>query len=119
MGRLACVLALLCVGCFRLPDVPKPPTPEPDVVLDGTAAGVGKQYEADFRDSCRIAASKLRAGVWKTDREYLEGHRELQRIALEHSGRGFAARQQLEATPFDPDRMADWLEMVAKEGLPE
>jgi hypothetical protein len=30
MGRLACVLALLCVGCFRLPDVPKPPTPRPE-----------------------------------------------------------------------------------------
>lgn len=121
MGRLACVLALLCVGCYRLPDVKPSPKPEPkpdEVVVDGTAAGVARQFEADFRESCLLAAGKLRSGTWKTDREYLDGHKELMKVALEHSGSGFASRQQREATPFTPDRMADWLEAVAKEGQP-
>ncbi len=118
MIRLALLLCLCFVGCIGV----KPLPPEPDVpapVADGTISGVSQDYDADFRESCLKAAAKLRSGEWKTDRDYREGHKALRKIAVEHSGQPWADRQQREATPFEPAKMADWLEMVAKEGLPQ
>lgn len=125
MIRLALLLCLLsgCVGVDR----PVPPTPKPDPDGPSTIGRVAMQYEADFRESCVIAAGKLRSGEWKTDREYLNGHKALRKVATDHSGQPFADRQQLEGyprnaegeqLPFDPAHMAEWLEMMAREGQP-
>jgi hypothetical protein len=116
--RLTLLALLLFAGCVRVPDAVTPP-PRP---VDGTISSMSRQYDADFRESCLKAAAKLRKNddgkrEWNTDREYLEGHRALRKIAVEHSGQEFANRQQLEATPFDPDKMANWLELVAREGV--
>jgi hypothetical protein len=113
----ALILLLLFAGCVRVPDAVTPPSP-----VDGTISSMSRQYDADFRESCLKAAAKLRKNAdgkreWNTDRDYLEGHRALRKIAVEHSGQVFADRQQLEATPFEPDRMANWLELVAREGV--
>lgn len=118
--RFALLLCLCLVGCIGAnPKPPAPPKPDaPTPVADGTIAGVGRDYEADFRESCLKAAAKLRSGEWKTDREYRDGHKGLRKIAVEHSGQPWADRQEREATPFDPLKMAEWLEKVAREGQP-
>lgn len=115
MIRLAVLLCLALCGCLKPVD---PPSPEPNVPSAGLISEMARQYDANFRESCLIAASKLRSGAWKTDREYLEGHKALRKLAVEHAGQAFADRQQAEATPFTPDAMAAWLEAVAKEGQP-
>ena len=116
MSRLAAALLLsLACGCVRAPE----PRPEPDVpVAESLTDEVGRRYAATLRQSCRDAAKKLRAGEWTTDRQYLDGHRLLMKDAVEAAGQPFAERQQAEATPFDADRMADWLERIAREGQP-
>jgi hypothetical protein len=116
MTRLTLLLFCLCVGCVRVP--PAPPKPDDVTPAAGLIGEMSRQYDANFRESCLIAAGKLRSGAWKTDREYLEGHKALRKIAVEHAGQAFADRQQAEATPFTPEKMADWLERVAKEGQP-
>lgn len=117
MSRLAAALLLcLACGCVHRPD-PKPPEPEPPVA-DSLTEQVGDLYAVTLRQSCLDAAKKLRAGEWTTDRQYLDGHRLLMKDAVEAAGKPFADRQQSEATPFDPDRMAEWLERMGREGQP-
>lgn len=113
--RLAALLLLLFCGCVRVPPAPVPPGPEP--TADSTIDGVGKAYAATFRQTCLDAAGKLRSGEWTTDRQYRDGHADLVKLAVEAAGQPFADRQQAEATPFTPERMADWLESVAREGM--
>lgn len=111
------LFCLLLCGCLK-PVVP--PAPEPDVpVVDATVDGVAEVFRVLYRQTYIDAAAKLRSGAWKTDREYLDGHRGLIRAAVEASGQPLSERQQREATPFTPDGMAAWLETVAREGMPE
>ena len=122
MTRLALLFCLLLCGCLT----PQPVPPGPDdnrpgpvaPTADGSIATMGRLYEANFRESCLIAAEKLKSGAWKTDRDYLDGHRKLRQIAVEHSGQAFAERQEREATPFQPERMAEWLQKIAREDQP-
>jgi hypothetical protein len=119
--KYAVLAVLLFSGCGVLPK-PKP-SPEPDDIIvapvaEATIDGMSAAFGATYRRTCLDAAGKLRSGAWKSDREYLDGHRLLIKAALEAAGQPLAERQQREATPFTPDGMAAWLESVAKEGQP-
>jgi outer membrane lipopolysaccharide assembly protein LptE/RlpB len=118
MTRFLLLAVLLFSGC-GLGLKPKPVVP-PDVVpvAEATIDGMSAAFGATYRRTCLDAAGKLRSGAWKSDREYLDGHRLLIKAALEAAGQPLAERQQREATPFTPDGMAAWLESVAKEGQP-
>jgi hypothetical protein len=120
MTRSLLLVALLLSGCGIDIVTPRPPAPEPDIVpvAEATIDGMSAAFGATYRRTCTDAAGKLRSGAWKSDREYLDGHRLLIKAALEAAGQPLAERQQREATPFTPDGMADWLESVAKEGQP-
>jgi hypothetical protein len=121
MSRLSCIALLLLCGCGQFKRL-DPPAPEPDIIVapvaEATIDGMAAAFGATYRRTCIDAAGKLRSGAWKSDREYLDGHRLLIKAALEAAGQPLAERQQREATPFTPDGMADWLESVAKEGQP-
>ena len=108
MTRTAALLLLLALcGCLKPSDGPQP-------AADATIAGIGSRFAAEYRQTCLDAAAKLRAGEWKTDREYLDGHRGLVADAVMKAGRPWAQRQQAEAMPFGPLKMADWLEAEAR-----
>lgn len=117
MGRLACVLALLCVGCFQLPDV-KPPSPKPDV--PGTTEM--ERYIHSFRANIGEALGKTADGVdgldEKAARDLLaanlldaitKSHGELSAADAALSAEGWTAekfaavcrRRQAEVTPRD------------------
>lgn len=118
MSRLAALLFLLLLtGCLKPVDPPSP-EPGPNVTHEATIDGMAEMFGSVYRRTCRDAAAKLRSREWTTDREYLDGHRLLIKAALEAAGQPLAERQQREATPFSPDGMADWLQMIAKEGQP-
>lgn len=118
LARLCVLLALLCVGC-KLPDVPSPPNPEPDIpVAAGTITAFESAAGSALRATYLETADKLDAGQLKTAEAMIADESARFDAAFDKAAQAIANREQKETNTggkWTPPRASEWRKKMARE----